>query len=52
MEPTVVVDRAGWCRPCRIPLFTKMMSHPADQLSSCVGPRNPMGFLALDPTDQ
>ena len=59
--PVVVVDPAGWCRPCRILQLSafhaslclqNMMNHPADELSSCAGPRKPMGFLGPEPIDQ
>ena len=63
LEPAVVVDPRVCCRHCRLlplrafhptiqALINKMMCHPADQLSSCAGPRKPMGFLAPEPTDQ
>ena len=58
-----VVDPRVCCRHCRLlplrafhptiqALINKMMCLPADELSSCAGPRKPMGFLAPEPTDQ
>ena len=63
LETTIVVDPTVCCKPWRLlllpafrptiqALINKMMCHPANQLSSCAGPRKPMGFLAPEPTDQ